>query len=138
MMIQSFYYKYYIIIGCFFPHSVANLYACPRINSAAEALLKLHILWKEIKGVGDTNKNGLKYVYSFNYLPHERSAVAFGSSVPPIVTKRASVFENFLFLSTGKQSVLLYFQDNESLFSFLLSCHFQHPKYKWATEKLTF
>lgn len=109
MMIQSFYYKDYIITGCFFPHSVANLYSCPRINSAAEALLKLHILWKEIKGVGDTNKNGLKYVYSFNYLPHERSAVAFGGSVPPIVTKRASVFEDFLFLSTGKQSVILSF-----------------------------
>lgn len=88
---------------------MANLYSFPRINSAAEALLKLHILCKEIKGVGDTNKNGLKYIYSFTYLLHELSAAAFGSSVPPIVTKRASVFEDFLFLSTGKQSILLSF-----------------------------
>ena len=93
-----------------FSHSVANLYSFPRINLAVEALLKLHILWKEIKGVGDiANKNGLKHIYSFNYLLHELSEVAFGSSVPPIVKKRASVFEDFLFLSIGKQSILLSF-----------------------------
>lgn len=88
---------------------MANLYSFPRINSAAEALLKLHILWKEIKGVGDTNKKWTGNIFTHSPIFSMNSAAAFGSSVPPIVTKRASVFEDFLFLSTGKQSILLSF-----------------------------
>ena len=64
----------------------------------------------KVKEVGDVvNKNGLKYIHSWNDVLQPLSDVASGSSVPPIVAKWAFYLWVFLASSTVKPSALLSF-----------------------------